>query len=350
MPIQYKDSIMEATKHCRSAASIFDVSHMLGSSIRGKDAIAFTERIVVGDIKALKNGTGTLSVVTNEKGGIIDDTVVTKVSDEDVYIVLNGACSEKDQAHINKHLAEFKAKGGDAEFIVHGDRSLLAFQGPKAVDVLQPLTDHDLSKLYFGMFTEAKVDGKDVWLTRTGYTGEDGFEISLRKEDTLSLTKKLLENEDARLCGLGARDSLRLEAGLCLYGNDLNETISPLEAGLTWTIGKARRDACDFVGGDAIKRQLADGVSRRRVGFKFTGKGAPARGGSVVKTASGEVVGEITSGGFSPVLGENIAMGYVQKAHAKAGTELLVETRGKSTPAVTTKMPFVTCHYHRPAA
>ena len=158
---------MEATKHCRSAASIFDVSHMLGSSIRGKDAIAFTERIVVGDIKALKNGTGTLSVVTNENGGIIDDTVVTKVSDEDVYIVLNGACSEKDQAHINKHLAEFKAKGGDAEFIVHGDRSLLAFQGPKAVDVLQPLTDLDLSKLYFGMFTETKVDGKDVWLTRT---------------------------------------------------------------------------------------------------------------------------------------------------------------------------------------
>ena len=233
---------------------------------------------------------------------------------------------------------------------MHGDRSLLAFQGPKAVDVLQPLTDLDLSKLYFGMFTEAKVDGKDVWLTRTGYTGEDGFEISLRKEDTVSLTKKLLENEDARLCGLGARDSLRLEAGLCLYGNDLNETISPLEAGLTWTIGKARRDACDFVGGDVIKRQLADGVSRRRVGFKFTGKGAPARGGSVVKTASGDAVGEITSGGFSPVLGENIAMGYVQKAHAKAGTELLVETRGKSTPAVTTKMPFVTCHYHRPAA
>jgi len=165
----------------------------------------------------------------------------------------------------------------------------------------------------------------------------------------VSLTKKLLENADARLCGLGARDSLRLEAGLCLYGNDLNETISPLEAGLTWTIGKARRDACDFVGGDVIKKQLENGVDKRRVGFKFTGKGAPARGGSVVKTASGEVVGEITSGGFSPVLGENIAMGYVQKAHAKAGTELLVETRGKSTPAVTAKMPFVTCHYHRPA-
>ena len=255
---------MEATKHCRSSASIFDVSHMLGSSIRGKDAVAFTQRLVVGDIAGLKPGTGTLSVVTNEQGGIIDDTVVTKVTDEDIYIVLNGACSEKDQAHINKHLAEWKAKGKDVDFVVHGDRSLLAFQGPKAVDVLQPLTDLDLSKLYFGMFTETTIAGKPVWLTRTGYTGEDGFEISLLKSDTVHLTKTLLENPAARMCGLGARDSLRLEAGLCLYGNDLDETISPLEAGLTWTIGKSRRDACDFVGGDAIKKQLAEGVAQAR--------------------------------------------------------------------------------------
>jgi len=349
MPIQYKDSIMEATKHCRSSASIFDVSHMLGSSIRGKDAVAFTQRLVVGDIAGLKPGTGTLSVVTNEQGGIIAHTVVTKVTDEDIYTVLNGACSEKDQAHINKHLAEWKAKGKDVDFVVHGDRSLLAFQGPKAVDVLQPLTDLDLSKPYFGMFTETTIAGKPVWLTRTGYTGEDGFEISLLKTDTVHLTKTLLENPAARMCGLGARDSLRLEAGLCLYGNDLDETISPLEAGLTWTIGKSRRDACDFVGGDAIKKQLAEGVARRRVGLKFTGKGAPARGGSKIFTPEGEEVGHVTSGGFSPVLGENIAMGYVAKGKAKAGTELLVETRGKRTPAVTAKMPFVTCHYHRPA-
>ena len=350
MPIQYADSIMEATKHCRSAASLFDVSHMLGSSIRGKDAVAFTESLVVGDIKALKNGTGTLSLVTNEHGGIIDDTVVTKVTDEDIYIVLNGACSAKDRAHINAHLAEAKAKGMDVEFIVHSDRSLLAFQGPKAVDVLQPLCPGlDLDKLYFGMFTEAVVDGKPVWLTRTGYTGEDGFEISLLKTDTVALAKKLLENPAARLCGLGARDSLRLEAGLCLYGNDLNDSIGPIEAGLTWTIGKSRRDACDFVGGDVIKKQLADGVDRRRVGLKV-GKGAPARGGSKILDVDGAEVGEVTSGGFSPVLGENIAMGYVKKSLAKAGTELQVETRGRKSTAVTAKMPFVTCHYHRPSA
>ena len=158
MPIQYGDSIMEATKHCRSSASIFDVSHMLGSSIRGKDAVAFTESIVVGDIAGLKDGTGTLSVVTNEQGGIIDDTVVTKVNSEDIYIVLNGACSEKDQAHINKHLAKWKGEGKDVEFIVHSDRSLLAFQGPKAVDVLQPLCDVDLSKLYFGEGRGSRVE------------------------------------------------------------------------------------------------------------------------------------------------------------------------------------------------
>ena len=350
MPIQYKDSIMEATKHCRSKASIFDVSHMLGSSMRGKDAIEFVESIVVGDIRGLKNGTGTLSVVTNDKGGIIDDTVVTKVNDEDVYIVLNGACSEKDQAHINKHLKAFKAKGKDCEFIVHGDRSLLAFQGPKAVDVLQPLTDIDLSKLYFGMFTETSIAGKPVWLTRTGYTGEDGFEISLKKTDTVALTKKLLENPDARMCGLGARDSLRLEAGLCLYGNDLDEDIGPVEAGLTWTIGKSRREKCDFVGGDVIKAQLETpaSVTKRRIGLKV-GKGAPARAGSKILTPDGAEVGEVTSGGFSPVLQENIAMGYVLKSHAKAGTELQVETRGRKSEAVATKMPFVTCHYHRPA-
>ena len=280
MPIQYKDSIMEATKHCRGKASIFDVSHMLGSSMRGKDAIEFVESIVVGDIRGLKNGTGTLSVVTNDKGGIIDDTVVTKVNDEDVYIVLNGACSEKDQAHINKHLKAFKAKGKDCEFIVHGDRSLLAFQGPKAVDVLQPLTDIDLSKLYFGMFTETSIAGKPVWLTRTGYTGEDGFEISLKKTDTVALTKKLLENPDARMSGLGARDSLRLEAGLCLYGNDLNEDIGPVEAGLTWTIGKSRREKCDFVGGDVIKAQLEApaSVTKRRIGLKV-GKARPRERG-----------------------------------------------------------------------
>lgn len=351
LPIQYEDSIMEATQHCRSEASLFDVSHMLGSSVRGKDATAFLESLVVADLKGLKDGTGTLSVMTNEKGGIIDDTVITKVNSNDFYVVLNAGCAEKDQAHINAALAKAKAKGMDVEFVVHSDRSLLAFQGPKTMSVLQRLTDFDLSKLYFGMFTSMKINGADCWVTRTGYTGEDGFEISVPNADAMKLAERLESEKEVRMAALGPRDSLRLEAGLCLYGNDLNEDITPPEAGLAWTIGKARRELCDFTGGEIIKKQLEDpkAIPQRRVGLTFTGKGAPARQHSLILDTDGNQIGEVTSGGFSPVLQKNIAMGYVAKAFAKAGTELLVETRGKRTPAVTTKMPFVNTTYYKPA-
>ncbi|CAL56242.1 GTP-binding protein TrmE/Glycine cleavage system T protein, domain 1 [Ostreococcus tauri] len=350
LPIQYGDSIMEATQHCRTNASLFDVSHMLGSSIRGKDATAFLESLVVADLKGLKNGTGTLSVMTNEKGGIIDDTVITKINDHDYYVVLNAGCAEKDQKHINAHLAKAKANGMDVDFIVHSNRSLLAFQGPKTMEVLQRFTDFDLSKLYFGMFTEMTVNGGKVWVTRTGYTGEDGFEISVPNEDAVKLAEALEGQPEVRFAALGPRDSLRLEAGLCLYGNDLNEDITPPEAGLTWTIGKARREKCDFVGGEIIKKQLENPASipQRRVGLTFTGKGAPARQHSIILDMDGNTIGEVTSGGFSPVLQKNIAMGYVAKAFAKAGTEVQVETRGKRTAAVTSKMPFVNTTYYKP--
>ena len=345
MPIQYKDSIMEATQHCRTKASLFDVSHMLGSSFKGKDAVKFVESITVADVKGLADGTGTLSVVTNDNGGIIDDTVVTKVNDEWIYVVLNAGCADKDKAHINKHLAKFD---GDCKFIEHSDRSLFALQGPKAMETLQKLTDADLSKLYFGMFKEMTVSGQPCWVTRTGYTGEDGFEISVPVPGTLKLVEDLVADENVRLCGLGARDSLRLEAGLCLYGNDLSEETTPPEAGLTWTIGKARRDTFSFPGGERIRKQIEEGVPQRRVGFEFLEKGAPARQHSKILDMDGKEVGEISSGGFSPVLGKNIAMGYVPKALAKAGTEVQVETRGKKTRAVVKKMPFVNTTYYKP--
>jgi len=350
LPIQYTDSIMEATQHCRSSASLFDVSHMLGSSIRGKDATAFLESLVVADLKGLKDGTGTLSVMTNERGGIIDDTVITKINSDNYYVVLNAGCAEKDQKHINAHLAKAKAKGMDVDFIVHSDRALLAFQGPKTMEVLQRFTDYDLSKFYFGMFTEMKVNGGNVWVTRTGYTGEDGFEISVPNADAVKLATALEGEPEVRFAALGPRDSLRLEAGLCLYGNDLNEDITPPEAGLTWTIGKARREKCDFTGGEIIKKQLENpaAIPQRRVGLTFTGKGAPARQHSLILDMDGKQIGEVTSGGFSPVLQKNIAMGYVAKAFAKAGTEVMVETRGKRTPAVTSKMPFVNTTYYKP--
>jgi aminomethyltransferase len=346
MPIQYQDSIMDATNHCRTHASLFDVSHMCGLTLKGKDAIDFLEGLIVGDIKALQDGTGTLSVFTNDKGGIIDDTVVTKVNGNEVYLVVNAGCREKDLAHLNKHLAAYKAKGGDVTMEVHDDRSLLALQGPEAPQVLQQHVKEDLSKLYFGMFTKLDIAGSPCFVTRTGYTGEDGFELSIPNNDAVRIAKALTNDSRVRLAGLGPRDSLRLEAGLCLYGNDLNEDITPVEAGLTWTIAKSRREECSFLGGDVIKKQLADGVTQRRVGFVC--KGAPARQHSDVITPEGQKVGEITSGAFSPCLKKNIAMGYVDKAYAKAGTELKVVVRGKASDAVVTKMPFVPVHYHKP--
>ncbi len=345
MPIQYKDSIIEATNHCRTKASLFDVSHMLGITLKGKNAIDFLQTLIVGDIKALENGTGSLSVFTNEHGGIIDDTVVTKVSDEEVYFVVNAGNRDKDVNHLKKHLAGYN---GDVDMKLLTENAILAFQGPQAVNVLQQFVKDDLSKLYFSMMRRIEIDGKPCLVTRTGYTGEDGFELAIPNEYVLGIAEKLTADERVRLAGLGPRDSLRLEAGLCLYGNDLDDSISPIEAGLTWCISKSRREACDFVGGDVIKKQLADGVSRKRVGL-LVGKGAPARQHADIVTADGSKVGEVTSGGFSPVAQANIAMGYVDKAHSKVGTELKVVVRGKENSATVTKMPFIPTTYYRPS-
>ncbi|EFJ41696.1 hypothetical protein VOLCADRAFT_107582 [Volvox carteri f. nagariensis] len=350
MPIQYKDSIMESTIFCRKNASLFDVSHMCGLTLKGKDAIKFLEGLVVGDIAGLKDGTGSLSVFTNEQGGIIDDTVITKVNGQEIYVVVNAGCRDKDLAHLDKHLQAAKSKGLDVALTVHDDRSLLALQGPAAKDVLGALAPGvDLAAMYFSDFRTFDVAGIPCWVTRTGYTGEDGFEISVPSTHAVALAEKLTASERVRLAGLGPRDSLRLEAGLCLYGNDLNESLTPVEAGLAWTIGKRRREGFDFLGGDVIKKQLAEGVSKRRVGF--VSSGAPARQHSVISTPDGQVVGEVTSGAFSPCLKKNIAMGYVEKDFSKPGTQLKVEVRGKQNEAVVTKMPFLpTPYYKRPEA
>lgn len=346
MPIQYKDSIMASAKHCREHASLFDVSHMCGLTLKGKDTIPFLEKLVVGDIVGIAPGSGSLSVFTNEKGGIIDDTVITKVTDEEIYLVVNAGCREKDIEHIGSHLKAFKASGGKVDMILHDDRSLLALQGPAAVEALQPLVDEDLSKVYFSDFRKLDIKGHPSYLTRTGYTGEDGFELSIPNDKAVEIAEALMKNPRVQMCGLGARDSLRLEAGLCLYGNDLTEDITPVEAGLTWTIGKRRREACDFLGGEVIKKQLESGVSVRRVGLVSTG--APARQHSEIRDLQGKKVGEVSSGGFSPCLGKNIAMGYVDKSKAKAGTELKVIVRGKENAATVTKMPFVKTTYYKP--
>ncbi|KAL2931392.1 Aminomethyltransferase mitochondrial [Bienertia sinuspersici] len=347
MPIQYKDSIMDSTVNCRENGSLFDVAHMCGLSLKGKDCIPFLEKLIVGDLAKLAPGTGTLSVFTNEKGGVIDDSVITKVTDDHIYLVLNAGCRDKDLAHIEEHMKAFKSKGGDVSWHIHDERSLLALQGPLAAPVLQHLTKYDLSKFYFGEFCVTDISGFPCYLTRTGYTGEDGFEISVPNEYAVDLAKQMLEKSEGkvRLTGLGARDSLRLEAGLCLYGNDLEQHISPVEAGLTWAVGKRRR-AEGFLGAEVILKQIADGPSKRRVGFISTGP--PARGHSEIQNEKGENIGEITSGGFSPCLKKNIAMGYVKSGFHKKDTNVNIVVRGKPYGGVVTKMPFVPTKYYKP--
>ncbi|KAG8490598.1 hypothetical protein CXB51_013745 [Gossypium anomalum] len=320
MPIQYKDSIMDSTVNCRENGGLWPCP-----------------------------GTGTLTVFTNEKGGAIDDSVITKVKDDHIYLVVNAGCRDKDLAHIEEHMKVFRAKGGDVSWHIHDERSLLALQGPLAAPVLQHLTKDDLSKIYFGEFRILDINGATCFLTRTGYTGEDGFEISVPSENALDLAKAILEKSEGkvRLTGLGARDSLRLEAGLCLYGNDMEQHISPVEAGLTWAIGKRRRAEGGFLGAEVILKQLAEGPSIRRVGFSSTGP--PPRSHSEIQDEKGNNIGEITSGGFSPCLKKNIAMGYVKSGLHKAGTKAKILVRGKAYDGVVTKMPFVPTKYYKPS-
>eukprot|EP01018_Ginkgo_biloba_P009939 Gb_29854 [translate_table: standard] len=348
MPIQYKDSIMDSTVNCRTNGSLFDVSHMCGLSLKGKDCIPFLEKLVVADIAGLTPGTGTLTVFTNEKGGAIDDSVVTKVKDDHIYLVVNAGCRDKDLEHIESHMKSFKAHGGDVNWHIHDERSLLALQGPLSAPTLQKLTKDDLSKVYFSDFRILDINGSPCYLTRTGYTGEDGFEISVPSEHAVDLAKAILDKAEGkvRLTGLGARDSLRLEAGLCLYGNDMEQHITPIEAGLAWTIGKRRRSEGGFLGAEVILKQLKDGPAKRRVGMISTGP--PPRSHSEIVDASGNPIGEVTSGGFSPCLKQNISMGYVKSGSHKNGTELKVLVRGKSHDAVVTKMPFVPTKYYKP--
>lgn len=347
MPIQYGDSVIESSLHCRKGASLFDVSHMCGIELTGPGAIPFVESIVVADVQALEDGNGSLTVILNESGGIIDDAIVTKLASDKIYMVLNAGCRDKDLAHIRAQLDKFTASA-DApavELSTRDDRALLALQGPASVEALQPLAAADLSRLYFGQLAEIDLDGSSCYVARSGYTGEDGFELSVPANAAVAIAERLLLNDQVRLAGLGARDALRLEAGLCLYGNDIDEQTNPVDAALLWTIGKRRRLAFDFVGGEPTKKAIEAGASRRRVGL--VSKGPPARHGSNILDLDGNVVGQITSGTFSPTLKKNIAMGYVPKGLWKAGTELQVEVRGKKHKATVEKMPFVPTNYYK---
>ncbi|NWX55753.1 GCST protein, partial [Promerops cafer] len=342
LPLHYGQGHLRSHLHTRRHCSLFDVSHMLQTLVYGRDRIRFMESLVVGDIAELKPGQGTLTLLTNEKGGITDDLIVTNTSEDHLYVVSNAACADKDLAILRDRAAQLQATGSDVHLEV-SDNALLALQGsPSMARVLQAGLSDDLAKLSFMSSITTTVYGvPGCRVTRCGYTGEDGVEISVPAARAVELAEQLLGVPDVWLAGLAARDSLRLEAGLCLYGNDIDETVTPAEAGLMCHLGKRRRVAMDFPGAAVIMAQVKEKPRRKPVAVAWTGAGqAP------LTSAYLHIPGTVTSGCPSPCLGKNIAMGYVEAAHSRAGTELTVEVRKKQHPAVITKMPFVPTQYY----
>lgn len=345
MPVQYKDGVLPSHLHTRQHASLFDVSHMLQFKVHGSDRIKFLESLVVADIAGLADYTGTLSLFTTEDGGTIDDLIINKTP-EHLYVVSNAGCADKVLEHLQDRL---KAVSNDLDVALEvlEDKALVALQGPQAAKVLQSGVQSDLSNMFFMHGGVVEAFGiKDVRVTRCGYTGEDGFELSVDKERAVDLTKALLESKEADVkpAGLGPRDSLRLEAGLCLYGNDIDENTTPVEAVLVWTIGKRRRAQADFPGAEIILRQIKEKTKRKRVGL--VSKGPPARAGANILDADGNKVGHVTSGCPSPCLKQNIAMAYVPTALSKPGTALHLEVYKKRIDAQVVKMPFLPTNYY----
>lgn len=323
---------------------------MLQTYVTGSDAIECIESLITADLQSLSNGSGSLTVFTNQQGGILDDLIVNRVSADFLYIVSNAARKEHDSELIKSTVDEFKSRGKnvDVKFFDPLERSLLALQGPGAAAALQPLTKIDLNRFFFMSSLATDIAGiKDCRVTRCGYTGEDGFEISIPDKNANFIAEALLDSKEAnvKVAGLGARDSLRLEAGLCLYGSDIDTTTTPIEAGLAWLVAKRRRSEKNFPGAEVILRQLEKGVGRRRVGIRME-KGPAARH-SVKIYANGSEIGEITSGSPSPSLGGNVAMGYVQEQFKKAGTKVKLKIREKFYPAEVAKMPFTKPGYYQ---
>jgi aminomethyltransferase len=342
MPVQFPAGVLKEHLHTRASAGLFDVSHMGQLLVRGAGIASALERLVPADLQALAVGRQVYSLLTNEAGGIRDDLILTRWGADEYFLVVNAGCKQQDTEHLRAHLGGF-------EFFELQDRALLALQGPRAAGLLAPLAP-EVGSLVFMSGMQAEVAGVPCFVTRSGYTGEDGFEISAPAARAEELARALLAIEGVEPIGLGARDSLCLEAGLCLYGHDLNEQITPIEAGLAWAIPQSRRPGGaregGYPGAGRIAEQLANGVHRRRVGLVGEGK-APVREGSVLQDADGRRVGEVCSGGFGPSANGAIAMAYVDAAHAAPGTALAAMVRDKPRPMTITRMPFVPQRYHR---
>ncbi|TCS62664.1 glycine cleavage system aminomethyltransferase GcvT [Varunaivibrio sulfuroxidans] len=336
MPVQYPAGILKEHLHTRAHAALFDVSHMGQAFLRGENAAKAFEKIVPGDYQGMAAGKTRYSILTNDKGGILDDLMATQLGG-DLYLVVNAACKEQDFAHIAHHTE------GAATLEIIDDRALLALQGPEAETVLARLCPPARHMLFMS-FAELTIAAIPCFVTRSGYTGEDGYEISVPADRALELARILLDEPEVAPAGLGARDSLRLEAGLCLYGHDIDQDTTPSEAGLNWVINKRRREEGGFPGADIILDQIKNGVRRKRVGILPEGR-APAREHTEIQDIDGARIGEITSGGFGPSVGGPIAMGYVASAHAAPDTPVQLIVRGKALPAKVVKMPFVAHNY-----
>jgi len=338
MPIQY-DGIIAEHRWTRESAGLFDVSHMGQLLLTGDSADAALETMVPGDIKRLGDGRMRYSLLLNDAGGIIDDLMVARRVDG-IYIVVNGATKAGDIAHIEARLP-------DGVTLTHmTGEALIALQGPKAVDALSRIVP-GVDTLYFMQAGGFDFNGVPLWISRSGYTGEDGFEISVPGQTATALAEALFDQPEVKPVGLGARDSLRLEAGLPLYGHDIDEETTPVAADLGFALSKRRREAGDFPGAERILQQREQGAIAKRVGLTLAGR-QPVREGAPVLDAMGKAVGKVTSGGFSPSLMAPIAMAYVPVASAEPGSEITIEQRGKLFTATVTPMPFVPHHYHRP--
>lgn len=339
MPVQYPLGVMGEHNHTRENAGLFDVSHMGQVVITGDGADEWLETLVPGNIIDLKPGRIRYTMFTNEEGGILDDLMITK-RENDIFMVVNAACKAQDIAHMRTNLPDHLT------LTELTDRALVALQGPKAAAVLARFAQ-GVDEMPFMSYTEADIDGVPCFISRCGYTGEDGHEISIPADHAEVICKKLLAEEEVEAIGLGARDSLRLEAGLCLYGHDITTETTPAEGALNWSIGKRRREEGGFPGADKILAQISSGETETlRVGILPAGR-APAREGTEILDADDNVIGKITSGGFGPTFGGPVAMGYVKSEFSTIGTDVFLQVRKKKLEAKVAAMPFVEQRYFR---
>ncbi|WP_425928856.1 glycine cleavage system aminomethyltransferase GcvT [Pseudomonas sp. NyZ201] len=344
MPVQYPLGVMKEHLHTREQAGLFDVSHMGQIRLRGANAAKALESLVPVDIIDLPVGMQRYAMFTNEQGGILDDLMVANLGDGELFLVVNAACKDQDLAHLRQHI------GDQCEIEpLFEERALLALQGPAAVKVLERLAPQ-VAKMTFMQFAPVQLLGEDCYVSRSGYTGEDGYEISVPAGQAETLARRLLDEPEVAAIGLGARDSLRLEAGLCLYGHDMNSTTTPVEASLLWAVSKARRAdgtrAGGFPGAARVFAQQQEGVARKRVGL-LPQERTPVREGAEIVDEAGEVIGQVCSGGFGPTLGAPVAMGYLDSARSALDSQVWAIVRGKRVPMKVSRMPFVAQRYYR---